>query len=394
MTAHHEIRALLVDPSLYTAPYDSALTGGLLAAGVRPEWATRPLRAGERQEIPVERVEPFFYRRVDEAAWLPRRLRAPAKGLAHLWGLAGLVWRVLRRRPDVLHLQWTVLPPLDVLAMLVLRPWVPIVLTVHDTVPFNGERLSFLQNAGFDLPMRLAHRLIVHTESGRATLVARGVPAAKIEMVPHGSLRLAVPLPARPVSRDPRYAFLLFGEIKPYKGLDVLVEALGQIPAHQRARARLIVAGRPRMDLDPVRRRIAELGLGDTVELRPVRQSDEEMAALFAEADALVFPYRQIDASGVWFLTKSLGKWMIASRVGIFAQDLREGEQGVLLPPGDAPALAAALADAIERRPRSLSVSPGEEWQAIGLATRRVYESLLPAAPDRASARARVGADG
>ena len=43
------IEALLVDPSLFTAPYDAALTSGLVAAGVDPMWATRPQRRNDRQ---------------------------------------------------------------------------------------------------------------------------------------------------------------------------------------------------------------------------------------------------------------------------------------------------------------------------------------------------------
>ena len=55
------LRALLVDPSLFTGPYDGALTEGLVAAGVEPVWAVRPTRKGDRQEIDVARVDPFFW---------------------------------------------------------------------------------------------------------------------------------------------------------------------------------------------------------------------------------------------------------------------------------------------------------------------------------------------
>ena len=379
MTNPPRLHALLVDPSLFTAPYDAALTEGLVAAGVEPMWMTRPTRQGDLQELPIARTDPFFYRRIDEAGWVPRKLKPVAKGLAHLAGLVSLLRKIRRRRPNVVHVQWIVVPPLDALAMLLMRRWAPLVLTVHDTVPFNGERLSFLQNAGFDLPMRIAQRVIVHTESGRRTLIERGVPPEKIVTIAHGALRLQAPLPARTERADARCSFLLFGEIKPYKGLEVLVEALHLLPAEIKRQTRVVVAGRPRMDLAPVEARIAALGLGDLIELRPQRQSEEEMAALFVEADCFLFPYLQIDASGVWFLTKSFGKWVIASRVGIFAAEVREGRHGVLLPPGDAAALAQALEHAVRERPASEALSAGDEWAEIGAATRRVYESLLPA---------------
>jgi glycosyltransferase involved in cell wall biosynthesis len=372
------LKSLLVDPSLFTAPYDAALTRGLVDAGVDPTWATRPLRQTDRQEIPAERVDAFFYRRVDEAQALPGKLRAIAKGLSHLAGLVGLVARVAARRPDVVHFQWTVVPPADGIAIALIRLLCPVVLTVHDTVAFNGERISWLQNLGFDWPIRLADRVVVHTAAGRRTLIERGVPAEKISIIAHGPLRLAVPLPPeKPQPEDTRWTFVLFGEIKPYKGLDVLIEALGTLSPEQRAKARLIVAGRPRMEMGELLARIAQLELGSVVEIEAHRLSEEEMAALFAQADCMLFPYLQIDASGVYFLVKALGKWMIASRVGIFAEDLREGIDGSLVPVGDVAALARELGAAIEQRPVVAPLHVADSWSAIGHATRTLYEQAI-----------------
>lgn len=385
------LRALLVDPSLFTAPYDAALTEGLLAAGVQATWAVRPTRRGDRSEIPEAHVDAFFYKRVDEAQGLPRALRAVAKGLAHALGLVRLCRRVVSRRPGVVHFQWVVVPPLDALAILFLRMRCPVVLTVHDTVPFNGERMSLLQNLAFDLPIRLADRVVVHTQAGRERLIQRGVPPAKLAVIPHGPLRLqAQPCAAAARRGDPRWTFVLFGEIKPYKGLDVLIEAVARLPADVRGRARFIVAGRPRMDLAPLQARMVELALGDAIELRPNRLSEQEMADLFAQADGFVFPYRQIDASGVYFLVKALGKWLIASRVGIFAEDLQHGVQGALVPPEDAAALADALATAIVARSVPGPLSPGGTWAGIGVATRGLYQQAIAA---RASAAGAPGCE-
>jgi glycosyltransferase involved in cell wall biosynthesis len=327
-------------------------------------------------------VDAFFYRRVDEAAHLPRRMRAMAKGVSHLFGLCGLVLRVFKHKPDVVHFQWTVLPHLDAIAIFIIRLHRAVVLTVHDPVPFNGERGSWLQTAGFDLPIRLASRVIVHTQGGRRTLIGRGVQAAKVAVIPHGPLRLGVPLPGlRGNARtdDHRWTFLLFGEIKPYKGFDLLIEALGLLPQAARRNARVIVAGRPRMDLTPIMARIEELGLSDIVEVQPRRLTEEEMAELFEETDCFVFPYRQIDASGVYFLVKSLGKWMIAARVGVFAEDLRDGTQGALVPPGDTEALARALELALEAKPSPIPMAAEDPWASIGTATKNLYTHAIDA---------------
>lgn len=372
------MKVALIDPSLFTGPYDAALTAGLVQSGVTPTWITRPTRSGDRQEIDAQHVQAVFYRHVDDIKWLPDRLRTAAKGLSHVVGLCRMAVSLMRFRPDVVHYQWVVLPPIDLPVMRLIQLFCPVVLTVHDTVAFNGERMSWLQNLGFHGPIRLANHLIVHTQSGKETLVRNGIPESKISVVPHGPLPLhAQPRASRP-PRDPRYTFVLFGEMKPYKGIDVMVEAVGLLPPEVRARAKVVVAGRERMDLAPIRARIAELGLEDTIEMQVKRLTEEEMADLFTDGDCFLFPYRQIDASGVYYLTKSFKKWMIASRVGIFAEDMRPGEEGALVA-SDAPEeLAQAMAQAIiERTSRHGSMLKGS-WEQIGCQTRALYAALLP----------------
>lgn len=362
------MNVMLVDPSLYTAPYDAALTQGLLAAGVAPTWMTRPLRRGDRAEIPPERTDAFFYRRTDGG-------HALLKGLAHVAGMAKLLWKIRRDRPQVVHVQWIVVPPVDIVAMALIRRWCPLVLTVHDTVPYNGQRMSALQRLGHAVPARLAHRVIVHTRSGAQTLQRHGVHKARISVIPHGPLRLSVA--AAPAgSRDARWTFVLFGEIKPYKGLDVLIEAVAALPVEVRDELRVVVAGRPRMDMTPLQARIAALGLGGQFELRLQRLSEQEMAALFAEADCFVLPYRQIDASGVYYLVRSLGKWLIASRVGVFAESMGD-EEGALVTPGDAACLSEALRHATVQRPPGEAGARATSWSDIGHATHRLYEDAL-----------------
>lgn len=370
------LRVLLVDPSLFTAPYDAALTQGLLQAGAQPLWAVRPTRHGDRSELPPEHSEPIFYRWLERQAWLRGKPRTVAKGLAHGLGLARLLRRVAELRPDVIHFQWVVLPPLDSLAMRLLARHYPLVLTVHDTVPFNGEPMSRWQRWGFEAPLRLADQLIVHTRASRERLLAQGVPEDKIHVIAHGALPFSQ-LPsaeATSVRDDGLFRFVLFGELKHYKGLDVLVEALALIPAAIRSHMRVIVAGRPRMDLRPLQARLAALGLEETLELRPARLSELEMANLFEQADSFLFPYRQVDASGVYFLVKSLGKWLICSRVGIFAEDLREGEQGALVPIGDAPALAHAITSALLERRSPRPPDASNDWSEIGRQTCELYQ--------------------
>jgi glycosyltransferase involved in cell wall biosynthesis len=289
-----------------------------------------------------------------------------------------LVAQTLLERPDVLHFQWLVVPAFDAIAIALVRGVVPVVVTVHDTVPFNGDRLSWLQSWALHLPLRLADALIVHTESARQALLRQGVAPRKIRIIPHGPLRVPTAAISAPATSDGRWRCLLFGEIKHYKGVDLLIEAVGRLPDSVRTRAQFIVAGRPRIDLAPLRARISELQLHDCVEIRAFRQSDAQVADLLTHADCFVFPNRQIDASGVYFLVKGLQKWIIATRVGVFAEDMVDGRQGSLISPEDVGALADALQRAINERPiADASVLKSASWEAIGKSTRKLYVELV-----------------
>lgn len=370
------LRVLLVDPSLFTAPYDAALTEGLLEASVSVTWAARQTRDGDRPEIPDEYLEPLFYRHVDRLR-VPERVRSVLKGLSHGVGLFRLVSRVRKLRPDLVHFQWLVVPSLDALAIWVIQRTCPVVLTVHDTVPFNGESMPALQKHGLDFATRLFDRIIVHTHSGRALLEQRGIPRERLRVIPHGPLRLPEQAPPSGVTKNANvWTFLLFGEIKHYKGPDVLIEAVGKLPPELRRRARFVIAGRPRMPVEPLLERITALGLDDVVEVRPRRLSEPEMAELFAETDCFVFPYRHIDASGVYYLAKPLAKWIIASRVGVFAEELEDGAAGELVEPEAPLALSRALERAIRERPAVSATADSYSWTRIGHATRELYSQV------------------
>lgn len=371
-----ELRALLVDPSLFTGAYDAALSEGLVANGVAPLWAVRAPRPGEDCEIPAELRAEIYYRGAEGSAKAAGGAAQLRKGLSHLASARRLLALAKSSAPDVVHFQWAVLPLVDRLLVRRLARRRPVVVTVHDTNPFNGVPTSRLQLLGYAELLRAADALVVHTRQGREALVRLGCDPERVAVIPHGplSLRLAEPVPA--VARtDPRWTFVLFGKLQPYKGVDRLVTAVAALDPAVRAEMRVIVAGEPYVDLAALEAAIAAAGIGDCFEIRPRRQSEAEMQALFAEADAFVFPYRHIEASGVYHLVKGLGKWIVASELGCFAEELAPGS-GALVAPQDDAGLAAALAAAIGRVP-----DPGgadtPDWTGIGRRTRALYEDLL-----------------
>jgi len=133
---------------------------------------------------------------------------------------------------------------------------------------------------------------------------------------------------------------LFFGIVRPYKGLDVLLEALARCPLQIRLR----VAGEFWGGTDQTRRHVAELALDDAVELRPGYVDAADIPALFTDVDALVLPYRAGTASFTAYLSFEHRRPVITTRVGTAALDVRDGVDGLLCEPDDPDSLADALA--------------------------------------------------
>ena len=325
------MRVLQVDASAFTPPYDHALCTALAAEGAHVTLATSRFGYGDVPEpVGYLRDERAFYRLQPGAPG--SRVRLAAKLAQHVPDMLRL-----RRRPaDVAHFQWLAVQHLD--AHLLPRDK-PVVLTAHDVLPREPRP------GQLEAQRRLYDRvdaIVVHSEHGRARLVGEaGADAAKVEVIPHGAFtHLAALDPAPlPLPDTTRPVALFFGLIRPYKGLDVLLEAWREIDD-----AELWVVGNARMDTAPLR-----AAAPPNVRFLERFVSDAEAAALFRRADAAVLPYRQIDQSGVLFSALAFGTPLVLSDVGGFP----EVEPALHVPAGDPGALHGALerllGDAAER---------------------------------------------
>ena len=341
------MRIALIDPSLFTLPYDQALARGLTAAGhdvVLHGRRPQPSDGG----LPDVPVSADFYRIAGSrlVSALPDRLRLLVKGVDHAWSMLALLARLRRDRPDAIHFQWLPLPMLDGRLLSRFRAIAPLLLTVHDSNPFNGDPSAGLQAPGFQRCLRLFDQLIVHTAQGEARLRAMGIPHARISVRPHGMLCNIVAGAPDPMLSDP-ITFVLFGKIKPYKGPDLLLRAFAGLPPALRAQARLRIVGKPYMDMAPLE---AAAGAMAEASIETGFVADSDVPALFGPGTVAVFPYREIEASGVMFLALANGRPIIASRLGGFAETIVDGQHGRLLPAGDVAQLTAAMAEMIADR--------------------------------------------
>lgn len=218
--------------------------------------------------------------------------------------------------------------------------------------------------------------VFVHHRINRATFLRLyGLPPERVREIPlgngalfeelrqraaepqdAGALRRRLGLPENAAGAAP--VVLLFGTLSRYKGADLLLEAFARLGASEAGRdagstgcPRLVLAGYPLAGFDPeaLRQRACSLGVGDAVTVAPGYVPSEEVAAWMELATVAVFPYREIYQSAALQVALTFGVPTVASRVGAVPEVVRDGETGLLVPPGDVDALAAAIERLLER---------------------------------------------
>jgi glycosyltransferase involved in cell wall biosynthesis len=364
----------VVDPAAFTPPYDHSLSAALARRGNQVELVTSRFRHGSVPAAAGYLRRESFYR-------LGAGSRI-AKGLQHPFDMLRVARRLRRRGPDVVHFQWLPLPELD-RALLRAFPR-PIVFTAHDVLPREAsERRRRAASRIFDA----VDAVVVHSRSGRDRLVrGLGVPESKVAVVPHGSFDYLTRIDgARPM--DPqvgdlsgRKVVLCFGLVRPYKGIEVLIEAFAEAPEE----AVLLIVGRALMPLEPLRRRARELGISKRVRFVSRYVPEAEIPSYFRRADVVVLPYREADQSGVLFTALAFARPIVVTAVGGFTEVAERGA-AALVPPGDAAALARTIADLLaddaararlEEGARRAAAGP-YSWDRAAELTESLYRSLV-----------------
>lgn len=354
--------------------YVYGLANALAAEAVDLVWLTHEKHEleGRPHRLPLARVfrrEPYL------------------RSLARLWRR----WRA--HRPDILHIQSLLAPRKELLLFLLCRLLrIRVVLTVHNVLP---HELRPLEKSLYAWYYRLADALILHSAQNRQRLLelVPGLDPGRLHVVEHGNYehfrdleldraqarrQLGLPAAAQVV--------LFFGALRPYKGVDLLIEAVA--PVRQACPdALFVVAGHVLVgEGSQYEKQAAGLGLGAAdLELRFAYLSTAEAIAYVCASDLVVLPYREIYQSGVLLWAYSFGRPVLATRVGSFPECIEEGRSGWLVPREDVPALQRALVAILQDRDglaragayaRHLAQTRFA-WEPSAAHTARIYAALM-----------------
>lgn len=395
-------RVLLFDPFCFTPWYTAELALALRGAGLTVDllsaaFAREPDffgRLGLRPDAGPVQLSPTLH-------WAPplcRRVVRTAEVLLHYRALARRFRQRLDQEPAVLHLQQTPLvqrglPADRALINAARAAGVPVVHTVHNVLPHDsGDRLQEAYRALY----RQVDHLICHSESAADAVAAlSGVGRDRISVIPHGPLfapRQRTSQADLDTARERlglprgRFVVLFQGILAPYKGLDVLLDAwticLERCRRDGVAMPLLLVAGSgPDKLVAETRARCAPLGDGVRADLRYLPTA--ELPQYFAASNVLVYPYRKITTSGALLSGLSYDKPIVSSDLPAFAELLTHGENALLVPPGD----AAALASALFTLARDYAAAQHRTGNTSGVAMRHTTLARLAAQAQRNRAR-------
>jgi glycosyltransferase involved in cell wall biosynthesis len=229
---------------------------------------------------------------------------------------------------------------------------------------------------------RQVPRIITVSESSKSDIVAQmGVPEERLTVVPVG----VDPVRFRPrpdVARVPGRIMTTASADVPLKGLVPLLEALAKVRTERHAE--LVVIGSPRPE-SRVGETIDRLGLSSAVRFVS-GVSDEEIVRLYAEAELAVVPSLYEGFSLPAVEAMACGVCLVATTGGALPEVVgTNGETGLLVPPNDPGALAAAIGLALgdaELRGRLAEAGRARAlerftWAATARGTAEVYRQVI-----------------
>ncbi len=276
-----------------------------------------------RQEVPVALLVPT-YRNL--AGYVARLLGTPFRRRA-------LDRRVAALRPEVAI---CAMPgPLDLeMAAALRRLGIPFLVVVHDADrhPGDGSPAQTL------LQRRLIARsdgLVALTRHVADRLSQQGAVAGRALLMASLPPFVFGPPPLPPLAHGGRLRLLCFGRLLPYKGLDLLADALHDAGLEHRLAVRVVGQG-------PSSPELSRLAATPGVQVENRWVPEEEIAALIAWADAVILPYREASQSGVAAAAIAARRWVVATRVGGLVEQFR-GEGGAILCDPDPRALRRAI---------------------------------------------------
>lgn len=387
-------RYMIVDACQFTANYNYCLLDALAKTGAKIVYATTEFAHGyvpDPEGVNVFRC--FFYAarmmsRLTSSGPVRRFLRA----LEYPLDLLILLAYLLIARIKLVHFMWVVSPWLDYQVIRLLKViGCRIVYTAHN--PFPHEYRAGDIKRYCRIYRCVDHVIALTSYTQNEIMACCKVPSGKISVIPHGHYG---PLFSHYGCNDAlaqkvrkkagvRRIIAFLGGIRPYKGLDVFIEAFPLIKQRM-PDAFFLVAGPAQVgDKKQLLSKLACCEadhLWADIRFLPVA----DMKAYLSVTDVLVQPYVSASQSGNTAMAYAAGVPVICTDVGGLREMTEDGKTGYVVAPRDAEALAEAVTNCFkgDNYPRlsnnaRQAAATQYSWEKIAAQTAAVYDSLASA---------------
>lgn len=236
---------------------------------------------------------------------------------------------VISKKYDCVHVQ-TYKTPIEILLYIMFKPLIKkLVLTVHNVLPHEQKKFDYLL---YNTIYKKADKLIVHNEQTRTQLSELfNIDNNEIYVVPHGiySSHISNIHDIKEEDGESKSNLLFFGLIRPYKGLDVLINALELLPEKYRNKVSVKIVGNNVDNID-FKQQLKSKNLSTFVDLVDQFVPESEVGDYFNWADAVILPYKKISGSGALLLSYTFNKIVITSDLPAFIEETDNGKTGLI----------------------------------------------------------------
>ena len=383
---------LVIDACQFSANYNYCLLDALSKKGERIIYATTKFAHGHIPSPPdVTVLRCFFFLarlagRVTSSGPVRRFLRA----IEYPLNLFFLLAYVLIKHIKVVHFIWVVSPCLDYYLIRLLQlTGCHVVYTAHNLFPHEPKTGDIRK---YSRIYRSVNHIIALTNYTRNEIVAHcGIPSEKISVLPHGDYAALfsrygcndnLAKNVRQKAGD-RKIIAFLGHIRPYKGLEVFVDAFGLIkqrmPDSFFLVAGSVLVGDKKDWKEKLARSCKPDELWTDIRFVPV----EDIKAYLSVIDVLVQPYISASQSGNTVMAYSAGVPVISTNVGGLGEMTEDGKTGYVIAPGDPEAIADAISkcfegNSYEKMSHNTRRAATEQfnWEKIAEQTAAVYRQL------------------
>lgn len=301
------------------------------------------------------------YQKLLQSSLQRQGIKVEGKGVRRVFSILSII--ISRSKPDIIHIHWQ--HPLllagnwffsifksttFIFELLVAKIMgVKIVWTVHNIV--NHERRFASTELFFTKFLaKLCDKIVVHCPSAKDKIVdIFKVKESQIVIVPHGCY---IGYYKNSINREKarkqlHYAsddvvFLLFGQIRLYKGIPELVDAFKKLNFPQ---AKLLIVGEP-LDSEVAKQVLKKIQGDRRIKAIFKFVPDDEVQLYMNASDVVVLPYKDILTSGAAILAMSFSKPIIAPAIGCMP-DVLSSEGGFLYNPSESDGLLNAIEQAL-----------------------------------------------